>query len=142
MQKRSLLLTTQITSSLTLMILFAFNSSFRGSEYVKFITYHFSFVFPCLLRINFYGPAQWNLESSQPITTINIAFFLNGPIRSITRVSYNWHFDSEDDYRTGCQNISHRQQQQSYSALRSSGRSCFTYLRVCFKFWDVISQNN
>ena len=46
----------------------------------------------------------------------------------------NWHdtthFDSEDDYRTGCRNVSHRQQQQSYSGLRSPGRSNLTY------FWN------
>ena len=30
-------------------------------------------------------------------------------------------FDSEDDYCTGCRNISHCQQQQSYSGLRSPG---------------------
>ena len=29
-------------------------------------------------------------------------------------------FDSEDDYRAGCQNVSHCQQQQSYSGLRST----------------------
>ena len=29
------------------------------------------------------------------------------------------HFDSEDDYCTGCRNITHCQQQQSYSGLRS-----------------------
>ena len=40
------------------------------------------------------------------------------------------HFDSEDDYRTGCWNVSHCQQQQSYSGLRSSGRSTSTY------FWN------
>ena len=33
------------------------------------------------------------------------------------------HFDSEDDYHTGCQNVSNCQQQQSYSGLRSPGRS-------------------
>ena len=46
----------------------------------------------------------------------------------------NWrdttHFDSEDDYRTGCQNVSHHLQQQSYSGLRSPGRSNSTY------FWN------
>ena len=36
--------------------------------------------------------------------------------------------DSEDDYRTGCQNISHCQQQQSYSGLCSPGRSNSTYI--------------
>ena len=43
----------------------------------------------------------------------------------------NWrdttHFDSEDDYRTGCRNVSHCQQQQSYSRLRSPGRSNATF---------------
>ena len=37
------------------------------------------------------------------------------------------HFDSEDDYRAGCQNVSNCQQQQSYSGLRSPGRSYSTY---------------
>ena len=32
------------------------------------------------------------------------------------------HFDAEDDYRTGCRNVSHCQQQQSYSGLCSTGR--------------------
>ena len=36
----------------------------------------------------------------------------------------------EDDYRTGCRSVSHCQQQQSYSGLRSPGRSNSTY------FWD------
>ena len=31
-------------------------------------------------------------------------------------------FDFEDDYRTGCRNVSHCQQQQSYSGLRSPER--------------------
>ena len=34
---------------------------------------------------------------------------------------------TEDDYRTGCRNVSHCQQQQSYSGLRSPGRSNSTY---------------
>ena len=46
----------------------------------------------------------------------------------------NWrdttHFDSEDDYSTGCRNVSHRQQQQSYSGLRLPERSDSTY------FWN------
>ena len=40
-------------------------------------------------------------------------------------------FDSEDDYRTGCRNVGHCQQQQSYSGLRSPGRSNSTY----FCYW-------
>ena len=46
----------------------------------------------------------------------------------------NWrdttHFDSEDDYRTGCRNVTHFQQQQSYSGLRSPGRSNSTILII------------
>ena len=42
-------------------------------------------------------------------------------------LSINWRdtirFDSEDDYRTGCGNVSHCQRQQSCSGLRSPGRS-------------------
>ena len=43
----------------------------------------------------------------------------------------NWrdttHFDSEHDYRTGCRSVSHCEQQQSYSGLRSPRRSNSTY---------------
>ena len=31
-------------------------------------------------------------------------------------------FDCEDDYRTGCRNVSNCEQQESYSGLRSPGR--------------------
>ena len=53
-------------------------------------------------------------------------------VSCITSVNtINWrdttHFDSEDDYRTGCRNVSHCQQQQSYSGLRSPGRSNWTF---------------
>ena len=51
----------------------------------------------------------------------------------------------EDDYRTGCRNVSHCQQKQSYSGLRSPGRSNSTYfycvcvmniiLSGCWKTW-------
>ena len=40
------------------------------------------------------------------------------------------HFHAEDDYRTGCRNVSHCRQQQSYSGLYSPGRSNSTY------FWN------
>ena len=36
--------------------------------------------------------------------------------------------DGSNDYRTGCRNVSHCQQQQSCSGLRSPGRSYSTYL--------------
>ena len=41
----------------------------------------------------------------------------------LTLESWFTNFDSEDDYRTGCRNVSYCQQQQSYSGLRSPGRS-------------------
>ena len=37
-------------------------------------------------------------------------------------------YDSEDDYCTGCRNISHCQQQQSYLGLRSTGQSYSPHL--------------
>ena len=37
------------------------------------------------------------------------------------------HFDPEDDYRTGCRNVSHCQQQQSFPELRPPGRSHSIY---------------
>ena len=40
------------------------------------------------------------------------------------------HFNSGNDYCTGCQNVSHCQQQQSYSGLLSPGQSNSTY------FWN------
>ena len=46
------------------------------------------------------------------------------------------HFDSEHDYCTGCRNISHCQQQQSYSGLRSPRHSYSTnLLSVVFTFY-------
>ena len=48
-------------------------------------------------------------------------------------VRYTTDFDYEDDCRTGCRNISHCQQQQSYSGLHSPGRSNSTYF-WCFFF--------
>ena len=49
--------------------------------------------------------------------------------RTLPSILYFSHFDSEDDYRTGCRNVSHCQQ-QSHSRLRSPGRSNSTY------FWN------
>ena len=43
-------------------------------------------------------------------------------------------FDSEDDYRTYCRNVSHCQQ-QSYSGLRSPGRSISTYFYLLLVTW-------
>ena len=40
------------------------------------------------------------------------------------------HCDSKDDYRTGCPNVSHCQQQPSYSGLRSPWRSYSSYLLI------------
>ena len=41
---------------------------------------------------------------------------------------YTTHYDSEDDYRTGCQNVSRHCPQQSCSGLHSPGRSYSIYL--------------
>ena len=60
----------------------------------------------------------------------------------------NWrnttHSDSKDNYCTGCGNVTHYQQQKSYSGLRSPGRSYSTYLwneyEVCTNLENVYSQ--
>ena len=67
--------------------------------------------------------------------------------QSIMPYTINWrdttHFDSEDDYRTGCRNVSHCQRQQSYSGLRSPGQSTSTYLKtilalqLCFLICEI-----
>ena len=46
------------------------------------------------------------------------------------------HFDSEDDYRTGCRNVSHCQQQQFYSGLRWPRQSYSTVFEgsICYVF--------
>ena len=46
------------------------------------------------------------------------------------KTDFHWITLSEDDYRTGCRNVSHCQQQQSYSGLRSPGRWTSSY------FWN------
>ena len=62
-----------------------------------------------------------------------------GPKFCIRYVFYSsWVFqpsqdDSEDGYRTGCRNVSHCQQ-QSYSGLRSPGRSHSTYFSCILSY--------
>ena len=69
------------------------------------------------------------LKKSTPRKT-PLYFFVLFCITSVTHWRDTTHFDSEDDYRTGCRNVSHCQQQQPYSGLRSPGRSNSTY------FWN------
>ena len=47
---------------------------------------------------------------------------------NVVNVVLNRTFDSDDDYCTGCRNVNHCQQQQSYSGLRSLGQSYSTYM--------------
>ena len=52
------------------------------------------------------------------------------------------HFDSEDDYCTACRNMSHCQQQQSYSGLRSPKTLILNQLIFCSIYiscwrWDL-----
>ena len=62
----------------------------------------------------------------------------------MTNHTINWrdttHLDSEDNYQTGCRNVSHCQQQQFYSGLRSPGRSnstLFSFIHSCqFAFFE------
>ena len=88
---------------------------------------------------------QWHYECScsqwhRGLTHIGpITSRLNWPIRSITRVyTINWrdttHFDSEDDYRTGCRNVS--------PTATVLFRTTFTYCKfamVSFSNYDLNS---
>ena len=49
------------------------------------------------------------------------------------------YFDSEDDYRTSCQNACNCQQQQFNSGLRSPGRSHSTYSPRRARYYSRIS---
>ena len=53
-------------------------------------------------------------------------------IQTSVLMTINWrdttHFDCDYDYHTGCRNINHCQQQQSYSGLHSTGHPYSTHL--------------
>ena len=78
---------------------------------------------------------------------VYITFQDNVNNQSIIPYTINWrdttHFESEDDYRTGCRNVSHCQRQQSYSGLRSPGQSTSIYLKtilalqLCFLICEI-----
>ena len=58
----------------------------------------------------------------QPILSwLNRPIVLNGPDYITTSTDTQYSLDSEDDFRSGCRNISH--QQQFFSELHSPGRS-------------------
>ena len=73
----------------------------------------------------FLNPCGSHLQSQSELYHVS---WYNG------RDTINWrdttHLDYEDDYRTGCRNVSHCQQQQSYSGLRSPGRSNSAYFEM------------
>ena len=53
----------------------------------------------------------------------------------------NYSLDSDDDFRSGCRNVSHHYRQQSFSGLHSPGRSDYTltcYITHGFKLFTVI----
>ena len=62
-------------------------------------------------------------------STISLKSRPNWSIRAVTKVKYHQltRWSTEDDYHTGCRNVS-QCQQQSYSGLRSAGRSYSAYL--------------
>ena len=91
-------------------------------------------------QVTFYALIQWcpcimlKLTSTSLVTN-----FTHHTIFQLVRKTFNllvvsqhqlmWYNSLwlEDDYRTGCRNVSHCQQQQSYSQLRSPGRSNSNY---------------
>ena len=71
-----------------------------------------------------------NFHKSQNHSTAS--FLPRHPLPHVSKTCLNLQeiSDSEDDYCTGCRNVSHCQQQQSYSGLCSPGRSNSTYFRI------------
>ena len=93
----------------------------------------------------------WNCERFEPRShfksRLSLIIRVNVVLNRAVVVDRDWRFDnlcgshlqsqsqrlcdSENDYCTGCQNVSHCQQEQSYSGLHSLGRSnstCFWHL--------------
>ena len=68
----------------------------------------------------------WKYSYSWTITRVSVTLLYNSCDTT--------HFDSEDDYRTGCRNVSHCQQQQSYSGLCSPAWSISTYFWIYLVF--------
>ena len=48
----------------------------------------------------------------------------------------HYSLDSEDDFRSGCRNVSH--QQQFFSELHSPGRSHYTNYKIFYNLFRVI----
>ena len=81
---------------------------------------------PCYvttLACQWISPSQSYFRSTDSLYSNKVEYKYHQYWRDTT------HFDSEVDYRTVYRNISHCQQQQSYSGQRSPGRSNSTYFR-------------
>ena len=106
---------------------------------------------------------SWNCERFEPrshFKRLSLIVRVNVVLNRTVFVDSDWRFDnlcgshlqsqrlwrlvkdSEDDYRTGCRNVSHCKQQQSYSGLRSPVRSNSTYLMstVTIRVTNVIKR--
>ena len=94
--------------------------SFESSNYVLNVFLHWIYKMKCCQE-----------SFVIPMVACLLGFWLRNAPHDKKNNTINWrdttHFDSEDDYRTGCWNVSHCQQQQSHLGLRSPGRSCSTY---------------
>ena len=61
---------------------------------------------------------------------------VNKYIQKIHSTENNLSLDSDDDFRSGCRNISHHYRQQSFSGLHSPGRSNYTI--TCYPRFQTI----
>ena len=104
---------------------------FEGDTYSSLITVIGN------LRV-YYIKGKLLLHLGQNVITVKTLLHLGSfitfrPSTSITRVTINWrdtsHFDSEDDYRLGCGNVSHCRQQWPGPG---PGRLYSTYLCILF----------
>ena len=79
------------------------------------------------------------------LTANNITAKLTNQFPPTRLIPFDWQttlsLDSDDDFRSGCRNVSHCHRQQSFSGLPSPGRSHYTidcHSRVQTLYWIIV----
>ena len=79
------------------------------------------------------------------LTANNITAKLTNQFPQTRLITFDWQttlsLDSDDDFRSGCRNVSHCHRQQSFSGLPSPGRSHYTiycFVTSCIPFKHLI----
>ena len=77
------------------------------------------------------------------LTANNITAKLTNQFSPTRLITFDWQttlsLDSDDDFRSGCRNVSHCHRQQSFSGLPSPGRSHYT---IEWNEWSSVRRNS